>query len=115
MRIRRKHKYGAKSTVCHEGHRHPSKIEAGYCNNLRLLVKAKEIYAYEYERRFELRVNDILICHHKPDFCVFKTKEDFDLDFFEIHEVKGVMTMDWNIRRKLLEALNPHIEYIVIR
>ena len=114
MRLQR-HKYSAKSTVCFEGHRHPSKVEAGYCNNLRLLVKAKEIYCYEYERRFPLEVNGMTIGHHKPDFCVYKTQKDFDLDAPEIHEIKGAMTVDWNLRRKLFEAIYPHLEYIVIR
>jgi len=80
-----------------------------------MLVKAGEIYAYEYERRFELRVNGILICHHKPDFLVFKTKEDHEADCFEVHEVKGAMTVDWNIRRKLFEAVYPEVDYIVVR
>ena len=115
MRILRKHKYNAKKTKCNNNHYHPSAMECSYCNQLSLLVKAKEIYCYEYERRFELRVNGILICHHKPDFCVYKTKEDFDQDCPEIHEVKGAQTVDWNMRRKLLEALFPHLEYIVIR
>ena len=115
MRIRRKHKYSAKSTVCNHSHRHPSKLEAGYCNQLDILVKAKEIYCFEYERRFELRVNGILIGHHKPDFCVYVTKQDYELDAPEIHECKGAMTVDWNLRRKLFEAVYPHLEYIVIR
>ncbi len=114
MRIQR-HKYNAKSTVCNNSHRHPSKVEAGYCNRLDMLVRAKEIYCFEYERRFELRVNDILIGHHKPDFCVYKTKEDFEKDAPDVHEVKGAMTVDWNLRRKLFEALYPAYEYIVIR
>ena len=114
MRIRR-HKYGAKRTVCNLGHRHPSKKEAGYCNQLNMLVKSKKIYAFEYERRFELVVNRILIGHHKPDFCIYPTKEDYDEDYFEVHEVKGAMTRDWNWRRKLFEAINPHIKYVLIR
>lgn len=114
MRIRR-HKYKATRSKCHEGHYHPSKLEAGYCNQLRALVRAKEIYCYEYERRFELRVNGMLIGHHKPDFTVFKTKDDYEKDFYEIHETKGVITMDFNLRRKLFEAIYNHIEYILIR
>lgn len=111
----RLHKFNATRSKCHEGHHHPSKIEAAYCNDLRALVKAKEIYCYEYERRFALEVHGDLICHHKPDFCVYKTKDDYEVDHFEIHEVKGAQTADWNIRRKLFEACFPYNEYIVIK
>jgi len=114
MRIRH-HKFNATRSKCHEGHHHPSKIEASYCNDLRALVRAKEIHCYQYERRFELKVNDMVICHHKPDFCVWKTKDDYAEDFFEIHEIKGCETMDWNLRRKLFEACYPYNSYIVIK
>ena len=43
------------------------------------------------------------------------SREDFKLDHFEIHEVKGFATRDWQIKAKLFEALySPEIEYIVI-
>jgi len=111
------HKFNAVRSKCHEGHYHPSKIEASYCNDLRALVRAKEIYCYEYERRFALRVDGNLICHHKPDFTVFLTKEDYEADFFECHEVKSSATMTdgWNLRRKLFEAIYKYNEYIVIK
>ncbi len=114
MRIIR-HKFSAVKSKCNAGHYHPSKLEGGYCNQLQLLVKAKEIYCFEYERRFELRVYGNLIGHHKPDFCVYKTKDDFEKDFFEVHECKGVTTTDFNLRRKLFEAIYNHIEYILIK
>jgi len=113
--VEKRNKYGAISSTCTHGHRHPSKLEAKYCFYLTMLVKNKDIYAFEYERRFELRVNGILICHHKPDFCVYKTKEDHEADHFEIHETKGVETMDWKLRRNLMEALFPNSTYYVIK
>jgi hypothetical protein len=109
MRIR-KHKYRAKSSKCHQGHYHPSKLEAGYCDQLAMLVKSGDILSYENQPRFTFTVNDQKICQHIPDFLV--TLNDGTK---EVHECKGIEMPVWNIKRKLFEALYPEIEYIVIK
>jgi hypothetical protein len=88
---------------------HGSRFEATYCDQLKLLVKAKEIASFEYSKRFILKVNEKTICEHWPDFLV--TLNDGSQ---EIHETKGFATKDWSLKRKLFEALYPHIPYIVI-
>ena len=114
MRIRR-HKYSAKSSKCWQDHYHPSKLEAGYCDQLEILKKAGDIYEYEVQPRIRLEVNGQKICDHIPDFKVYRTKADHDEGAGEIHETKGYENPVWNIKRKLTEALYPHIPYIVIK
>ena len=108
LRIR-KHKYKAKSSKCFQNHYHPSKLEAGYCDQLRALEKAGEIDSYIREPRFDLIVNGQKICTHIPDFLV--TRDGVQ----EVHECKGYEHPTWNLKRKLFEALFPEIEYIVIK
>lgn len=110
-----KNKYRAKRTKCPLGHYHPSKFEAEYCIDLSALRRAKEIYEFHYQRRMEIRVNGILITNHYPDFTVWKTREDFENDIFEIHETKGFETDLWNIKYKLFQAVYPQVRYVVIK
>ena len=114
MRIRR-HKFRAKSSRCYQGHYHPSKLEAGYCDTLELLRKAGDIFHYENQPRIRLEVNGNKICDHIPDFKVYRTRKDYESGHYEIHETKGYESPVWNIKRKLFEALFPEIEYIVIK
>ncbi|MFA5659607.1 MAG: DUF1064 domain-containing protein [Oscillospiraceae bacterium] len=103
-------KYGNKSCSCNQGHLHDSHGEAGYCNELALMQKAGEIKGYEIQRTFDLNVNGKKVCGHRVDFLV-TNKEGKE----EVHEFKGFATAEWNIKRKLFEAIYPEIEYIVIR
>ena len=102
-------KYNNIRTRCSLGHYHPSKGESMYCQKLQLLVKAKEIESFEYEKRYPLVVKDKTIGNHKPDFTV--TNND---GTETIHEFKGVMTADWKLRKALCEVLYPDIEYKVV-
>lgn len=103
-------KYHSATCRCNQGHIHDSRGEAGYCNQLTLLVKAKEIQGYEIQKTYDLRVNGKLICRHRVDFVV--TKLDGNC---EIHEYKGFATQVWNIKRKLFEACYLSIPYLVVR
>lgn len=105
-----KQKYGSVRSKCALGHSHPSKLECGYCGQLQLLVKAKEIHSFDYAKRYELRVNGKLIGHHKPDFTVI-TKAGT----VEVHETKGMITTDFMLRKNLFEAIYPEIPYIIIK
>jgi hypothetical protein len=78
-------KYRNKWTQCKQGHNHQSSKEASYCNNLKLLLKAREIISYDSQYKFELFADDNeFICYHIVDFLV-RTKNFND----EIHEVKS--------------------------
>ena len=109
MRIRQ-HKFRAKSSKCYQGHYHPSKLEAEYCDLLHLQLKAGEITEIEWQPRFNMIVNGQKICAHIPDFRV--TYKDGTV---QVHECKGYEMPVWNIKRKLFEALYPDIDYIVIK
>lgn len=105
-----KHKYGAVRSKCALGHSHPSKLECGYCGQLQILEKANEIKSFEYAKKYELRVNGILIGCHKPDFTVMTNDGRI-----EVHETKGMVTSDFQLRKNLFEAIYPEIKYIVIK
>jgi hypothetical protein len=106
----KKHKYGAVRSKCSLGHNHPSKLECGYCGQLQLMLKANKIKGFEFQKKYELRVNGKLIGCHKPDFTV-TTKEGS----IEVHETKGMVTSDFMLRKNLFEAIYPEIPYIVIK
>ena len=75
-----------------------------------MLKKNGDIKDVEYGKKYELRVNGKLIGCHKPDFTVTTNKETK-----EVHETKGMETVDWHLRKNLFEALFPEIPYIVIK
>ena len=106
--IRRK-KYNNTSCKCHQGHIHDSAGEAGYCDELTLLVKAGELRSYESQVTFDLKVNGKTICQHRPDFVV--TKND---GTEEIREYKGFCTAVFNLKHKLFKACYPEIPYVII-
>ena len=111
IRVRKKKmKYPNKWTTCRQGHRHQSKYEARYCNDLALLIKAREIAYYDTQVRFEIEVHKKHICWYVADFLI--TAKDGSS---EVHETKGHWTKDAKLKRKLFEACYPHIKYIVIK
>jgi hypothetical protein len=85
-------------------------FEAGYCDELRLLVKAGEVAKYEIQHRVEIVVKGVKICNHYVDFLVF-----YPDGRAEFHEAKGYDTDVWKLKKKLTEALFPDIAYKVIR
>ncbi len=106
----KKNKYHAKGGKCLSGHYHPSMLERNYCDQLEMLKKNGDIKDVEYGKKYELRVNGKLIGCHKPDFTVTTNKETK-----EVHETKGMETVDWHLRKNLFEAIYPEIPYIVIK
>ena len=105
-----KNKYGAKKTTCHQGHSHPSMLEADYCDTLHLVAKSdKRIRSIEYNKPYDLSVNGVKICVHRPDWTVMTAEG------VEVHEAKGMPTPSWRLKKKLFEALYPNIKYVVIR
>jgi hypothetical protein len=110
MRIRRSRgKYRNVSSKCSSGHYHPSKLESGYCDDLKMLKNTGHIKDYEIQKKFDFIVNGQKICSHIVDFLV---TNNYGVE--EVHETKGLEMPVWNIKRKLFEALYPYIEYIVI-
>ena len=103
-------KYGNVKTPCNNGHMHDSAIEARYCNELALRVRARDIRSYRTQQKYPLLVGDTKVCDHIVDFIV-----EMNDGTKEVHEVKGKTTKDWVIKKKLFEALYPTMKYIVIR
>ncbi len=106
----KKNKYGNESCRCSSGHGHDSRLEAGYCDDLKALKAAGEIKDYEIQRNYRLIVNNKIVCSHRVDFVVYPNKGPM-----EVHETKGFATDVWDLKRKLFEALYPEIPYIVVR
>lgn len=105
----KKQKYNSISGRCFLGHYHPSRLERNYCEQLEMLRQSGDIDSFEYNKRYELRVNGVLVGHHKPDFTVLRGGK------VEVHETKGMITSDFILRKKVFEACYPSIPYIVIR
>jgi len=77
-----------------------SKGEAGYAQELELRKKAGEITEIVPQFRLRLDVNGYHICDYLVDFKV--TMKDGSE---ELHEYKGFVTMLWQYKWRLTEAL----------
>lgn len=108
-------KYLNCKTLCLSKHNHDSRFEADYCNRLLAMQIKGEIYQYGVQVPFDLIVNKILICRHNVDFLVVLTKAVVDGGAIQVHETKGIRTAAWSIKRKLFQALNPGIKYVIIQ
>ena len=96
---RPRNKFGAKKKEF-GGRLYHSKGEAGYAQILELRKKAGEITEIVPQFRLSLDVNGYHICNYYVDFKV--TMKDGSE---EIHEYKGFMTMIFQMKWKLTEAL----------
>jgi hypothetical protein len=102
-------KYNNRPCICNQGHKHDSRGEAVYCDNLALLKRAGEIKDYEIQKRFPLLVDGKKVCTHIADFLV--TGKD---GVACVHEYKGMVTQTWRIKHKLFLACYPNVPYKVI-
>jgi Protein of unknown function (DUF1064) len=109
----RENKYRAKRTE-YKGMFYDSMREAQYAAELDLLLRAGKILSWERQYPVRIEIEGQHILTHKVDFRV----QNHD-GSYELHEVKGVATPDWKIRRQLLELvwLPKHLDhtYHVIR
>lgn len=98
-----KSKYKNVKTV-YNGQIFDSKLEARYCQELDMKLKAGIILNYERQVRFPLTVNDQLICTYIADFVVeYPTLTAFPR--IEVVDTKGVKTQIYRIKKKLLKAI----------
>lgn len=102
-------KYGNKTCFV-DGIRFDSRREADYYGQLKLEKKGKLILDFERQVQIDLVVNGKKICAHRVDFYV-----TLPGGLKEVREVKGYATAEWEIKRKLFEAIFPEIPYKVIR
>jgi hypothetical protein len=97
-----KSKYGAKKTVFN-GRKYDSAKEAKHAEELQLLLKAKEISELQEQVRFQLVVNDELICAYIADFTYWKGGK------FTVSDVKGMRKGQayqmFRLKAKLMKAI----------
>ena len=112
LRFKRKkrNKFNARKTTCLQGHSHPSLLEANFCDTLAFEVKAGVVKSYETQVKFSMDVKGKHICNHFVDFIVH-----YSNGTTHAIETKGFATATWRLKKKLFEALYPHIHYEVVK
>lgn len=112
-----KNKYGAKKVTV-DGILFHSKREAAYYGQLKMMKAAGMISAFDRQYVFHLfaqdggpgRTTGTGIGKHIVDFLVI-----FPDGRREVHEVKGMETDVFKLKRKIFEANYPQIKYVIIK
>lgn len=111
-----RHKYGAISATCANGHSHASKREAKRCGELHLLQRAGEISDLVIEPTYELHVGGEPIkmrnghkAKYRPDFVYSEGGRAVAED------VKGFIVRDFPLRAALFRVCYPDIELRVVK
>lgn len=92
-------KYGSKRTLF-DGILFDSKAEAQYYANLKLRERAGEVTDINRQRWYDLMVNGVLVARYRADFVFF----DREACARRIVDVKGVVTREFSIKKKLMKA-----------
>lgn len=109
MRIRPRSKYGSRKTT-RGGIRYDSKLEADYADQLEWRKKAGEILKIERQVKVPIHVNGIFICNYVVDFRI--TLRDGRVQYVEC---KGVELPVWKLKIKLVAALYPDWDWVMVR
>jgi len=96
--LSRETKYRNKKTFS-EGHEFDSKREANRYNELRLLQHAGEISDLEIQKKFEIKINDQVVCNYISDFCY---KEN---GVIKVEDAKGFRTPTYKLKKRLVKAV----------
>jgi hypothetical protein len=109
----RGNKYGARKTLCREGHVHDSAREARRCNDLTLLERAGEIMHLRQQPRFDFNIGGQPVkmknghtAHLTADFAYVEVKSGKDI----VEDSKGFVVRDYPLRAAIFRALFPMIE-----
>lgn len=98
-----KPKYGNKITE-YNGKKYHSKKEAGYAAELDMLGNARNdaqrVVKYDTQVKYHLEVNNVLIGAYILDF-----KVEYADGHVEYVDVKGFLTEEYKIKKKLMKAL----------
>ncbi len=89
-----------------------SKVEREHAWFLESERQAGRISKWEYEKNYEIRVNEKHICDHYPDFTVTLPNGVVRVD--EVKGGRATMTETWRLKKKLFEACYPGIKYNVV-
>lgn len=113
-RNKNEHKYGAEQTMCLYGHKHDSRKEAMWCVKLHELEKEGKITLLVHEPVIVLKINNILICEHWPDFVFFDLRTNKKTILDVKGDWEGGKRPEWVLKRKMCQAIYPNIEYLVV-
>ena len=102
-------KYRNRKTVV-DGIKFDSKREAQFYSSLKQLECAGQVSQIELQKRYPLAVNGETVCTYLADFAF----HDAIQNRYRVVDVKGVVTKDFSIKRKLMRAIHG-IEVEVIR
>lgn len=102
-------KYRNKPTTL-DGITFHSMREAAYYADLRLQERAGEIRQLELQPKFPCVVNGIKVCTYIADFR-YREKNGR----LRVIDVKGMVTPMFRIKKKLVEAIYPHVEIEVVK
>ena len=111
-----------KKTTCHQSHRHDSKAEASYCDELNLRKKAGEIRDYSAGTTFILLPKLITLdkktlpaVKFTPDFLIFHFDETIEI--IDVKSANGYTTAVFRLKWRMLMSLldkSPHIYFFTI-
>lgn len=96
----RKNKFGARKTVV-DGITFDSQAEANYYAALKVRERAGEIFTVEFQPRYALVINGILVASYRADFRFYDAMEGRE----RVVDVKGFDTAVSKIKRKMVRAL----------
>lgn len=107
----KKHKYNAQKTIV-DGITFDSKREADYYCELKLRVRAGEVEWFELQPEFVLQE---AFTHQGKKYQPISYRADFRIGYadgqVEIVDVKGHKTKEYKLKKKLLLARHPNINF----
>ncbi|MBN9028885.1 MAG: hypothetical protein BGO05_18595 [Rhizobiales bacterium 63-7] len=95
----KRNKYGSEKTLL-DGILFDSKAEANFYAALKQRAKGGEVTDIELQRQYDLIVHGVLVARYRADFVFF----DRIACARRVVDVKGVVTRDFAIKRKLMKA-----------
>lgn len=95
-------KFNANPTTCRQGRRHHSALEAARCDELHLLQEGGLIRDLEDQPKYDLKVNDVHICHYIADFAYV----DVETAERRVEDVKGFATAEYRLKKALMLAVH---------
>ncbi len=98
-------KFNANPTRCQQDVTHHSAMEARRCNELHVLQEGGLISGLEAhpQPRYDLKVNDVHVCHYLPDFRYFDNERG---GAEVVEDVKGFATAEYQLKKKLMKAIH---------
>ncbi len=107
----KRHKYGAEKTPV-DGYTFDSKKEASRYLELKILLKAKQIYALDVQPVYPCSIHTadgqaIWVCDYRADFRYYETDPKTQLGIQVVEDVKSKATRTavYRLKKKLVEAI----------